>query len=331
MRTHSRRAFVSRLAVLGVALPLTSITRHVRLRAPRRIGFITGNEPSLVAAFNDALRALGYVPGENLIVETRLIERGASNTAALPEAAAALARSDLDFIVAGALPYALEIRKANPVMPMVIVTCPGMVSNGFARTLEHPGGNATGISLNVAELTPKRLELLRELVPKAKSIALLSDPGLAGLNSELAEVQKAARSMGLELKLEEASRGEDIEPAFAQLARLRPSALLVGSSILFVVRRAEIVALAARLAIPAIYEISEYVTAGGLISYGPSIAAAVRPLGLYAGRILAGAKPADLPVVQPTKFELVINMKAARALGLTIPPSILARADEVIE
>ena len=144
-------------------------------------------------------------------------------------------------------------------------------------------------------------------------------------------MQKAARSMGLELKLEEASRGEDIEPAFAQLARLRPSALLVGSSILFVVRRAEIVALAARLAIPAIYELSQYVTAGGLISYGPSMISAVRPLGLYAGRILSGAKPADLPVQQPTKFELTINLKTSKSLGIAIPPSILARADAVIE
>jgi putative ABC transport system substrate-binding protein len=205
------------------------------------------------------------------------------------------------------------------------------VELGLVQSLGRPGGNATGVSLNLVGLTPKRLELLRELVPNLKSVAFLSNPGVGADALELADVRNAALGMGLDLALEEVRRGEEIEPAFARLARLRPSALLVGSSILFVVRRREIVVQAARIGIPAVYEIAGYVEAGGLMSYGPSMSAAVRPLGTYAGRILAGARPAELPVQQPAKFELAINLKTARSLGIAIPPAVLARADDLID
>ena len=331
MRTHSRRAFVSRLAVLGVALPLTSITRHVRLRAPRRIGFITGNEPSLVAAFNDALRALGYVPGENLIVETRLIERGASNTAALPEAAAALARSDLDFIVAGALPYALEIRKANPVMPMVIVTCPGMVSNGFARTLEHPGGNATGIDELPPGVTAKRLTLLKAAAPAVSRIALLSTtPGVGGHELQLADAEQTASTLGVSVKVYRVTSPSELQPALASMVADSMNGLANFQGGLSLASRQVIVDFAATHRLPAVYQATLFAEAGGLMTWAPDLEEQYRIAAEYVDKILKGAKPGDLAIRFPARYYLTVNASAARGLGLTLPKALLAQADRVL-
>jgi putative ABC transport system substrate-binding protein len=281
-----------------------------------------------LAVFRDGLKESGFVEGRNVVIEFRWAD---GRYDVLPGFARELIARKPAVLVAIGGPAARAARQATSTIPIVFQSGGDAVDLGLVESLGRPGGNATGISLNTVGLTPKRLELIRELIADMEAIAFLRNPGVGADASELAEVQKAARSMGLELKVEEARRGEDIEPAFARLAQIRPSALLVGSSLLFVVRRAEIVALAARIATPAIYEYSGYVAAGGLISYGPSLSTAVHPIGIYAGRILAGAKPADLPVQQPIKFELVINLKTAKTLGLAIPPSILARADDVIE
>jgi putative ABC transport system substrate-binding protein len=202
---------------------------------------------------------------------------------------------------------------------------------GLVASLARPGGNLTGASLINVELNPKRLELLSELVPQARLIALLVNPNFPSAERVIGEVQEAARAKGLQLSILEASTEGEIDAAFATLVQLQAGALVILADPLFFSRREQLLALASRHAVPAIYQWREFAAAGGLISYGPSLTAAVRQVGIYAGRILKGAKPADLPVQQPTTFELVINLKTAKALGLTIPQSILVRADEVIE
>jgi putative tryptophan/tyrosine transport system substrate-binding protein len=202
------------------------------------------------------------------------------------------------------------------------------VADGLVASLAHPGGNLTGMS-RFLKLMPKRLELLSELVPQARVIALFAEPNIQITEPMIREVQEAARAKGVQLQVLKASSESEIDAAFAALVQLQVGGLLVGPSVFFSMRREQIFALASRHAVPAMYDTREYVAAGGLISYGPSIMAA--QLGTYAGRILKGAKPADLPVQQPTTFELVVNLNTAKALGLTVPPSILARADEVIE
>jgi putative ABC transport system substrate-binding protein len=222
-------------------------------------------------------------------------------------------------------------KNATSTIPIVFVSGRDPVADGLVASLARPGGNVTGVSIFVSELGPKRLELLSELVPQVKAIALLRNPKSSGSERAMRDVQEAARAKGGQLHVLEASSESEIDAAFGSLVQRQAGALLVVSDQFFFNRREQIVALAARHAVPAIYEFSEYVRAGGLISYGTSLPAASRQGGTYAGRILKGAKPADLPVLQPTTFELVINLKTAKALGLTIPPSILSRADEVIE
>jgi putative ABC transport system substrate-binding protein len=320
------------LAALPWPLLAGSRGSHAQKPAVPVVGYLSSSEAETseraLVVFRDGLKESGYVEGRNVDIEVKWAE---GRYDLLPGLARELVAHKVAVLVAIGGPAARAAKEATSTIPIVFQSGGDAVAIGLVRSLSRPDGNATGISLNLVELTLKRLQLLSELVPGLKSIAFLNDPGVARFPSVLRDMETAARSTGLELQVEEARGPEDIEPAFARLARLRPSALLVGSSILFVVRRVEIVALAARLAIPAIYELSPYVAAGGLMSYGPSIDAAVRPLGLYTGKILSGAKPADLPVQQPAKFELAINLKTAKSLGIAIPPSILARADEVIE
>jgi putative ABC transport system substrate-binding protein len=248
----------------------------------------------------------------------------------LPALAADLVGSKVDVIAALSTPSALAAKNATSTIPIVFSVADA-VASGFVAGLARPGGNLTGVSTLIVELLPKRLELLTELVRQARVIALLVNPTNPNTEPMIREVQEAARAKGVRLHILKAGAPEELETAFATLVQLQAGGLVVGTDPFFSSRRAQLVALAASHTVPATYEYREFVDTGGLISYGPSITGATREVGVYAGKILKGAKPADLPVEQPTTLELVVNLKTAKALGLTVPPSILARADEVIE
>jgi putative ABC transport system substrate-binding protein len=244
--------------------------------------------------------------------------------------AADLVGRKVDVFQPGGTPSALAAKSATSTIPVVFIVGDA-VAAGLVPSLARPGGNLTGVSLLTFELMAKRLELLSELVPQASVIALLVNANSAMAERIMRDVQEAARAKGVQLHILKAGTEDEIDAAFATLVQLHAGALLVGTDPFFNSRRAQLVALASRHAVPAIYEWREFADAGGLISYGPSLPAANRQVGIYVGRILNGAKPADLPVQQPTTFELVVNLNTAKALGLTVPPLILARADEVIE
>ena len=245
--------------------------------------------------------------------------------------AADLVGRKVDVILAINADSARAAKQATSTMPIVFSVGTDPVADGLVASLARPGGNLTGISRFNLDLMPKRLELLSELVPQARVIALLVEPNIPITEPMIRDLQEAARAKGLQLQILKASSESEIDAAFATLVQLQVDGLLVGPSVFLGARREQIFALASRHAVPAMYDTREYVAVGGLISYGPSLTALIRQEGIYVGRILKGAKPADLPVQQPTVFELVVNLKTAKALGLTVPPSILARADEVIE
>jgi ABC-type uncharacterized transport system substrate-binding protein len=297
------------------------------------IGFLGSTSLSsyapFVAAFRDALSETGYIEGQNLTIEYRWADGRFEQLAAL---AADLVGRNVDLIIAsGGNLSALTAKGATSTIPIVFANGGDPVEAGLVPSLARPGGNVTGVTFFAIELMPKRLELLSDLVPQARVIALLVNPSSPNAGRIIGDVQAAARAKGLELHLLKASKESEIDAAFADLVELHAGALLIGGDAFFTSRRDQLVALISRNAVPAIYDLREFAVAGGLISYGASMAAAYRQAGNYAGRILNGAKPADLPVQQPTTFELVVNLKTAQALGLTVPPSILARADEVIE
>jgi putative ABC transport system substrate-binding protein len=290
------------------------------------IGFLSAGSPDFrLAAFRQGLNETGYVEGQNVAIEYRWAPGQYDQ---LPALAADLVRHRVTVIAAVGIPPTFAAKAATSTIPIVLAGVDDPVGVGLVARLARPGGNVTGFSVFALDLIPKRLELLSELVPQAREIALLADPNNQNTERIVADAQEAARAKGLTLHILKASNEREIDTAFASLARLHVDALIVAG--LFSLC-GQLAILAARYAVPVMYGWRECIAAGGLLSYGASLAAVYRQSGAYVGRILKGAKPADLPVQQPTKFELVVNLKTANALGLTVPPSILARADEVIE
>jgi putative ABC transport system substrate-binding protein len=282
-----------------------------------------------VPAFRQGLSETGYVVGQNVAIEYRWAE---GHYDRLPVLAAELVGRKVDVIVStGGAPTALAAKSATSTIPIVFRIGADAVELGLVASLARPGGNLTGVSLLDDEVTSKRLELLSELVPRAGVIALLVNPKNSNAELIIRVTQAAARAKGVQLQILKASSESEIDAAFATLVSLHAGALVVSADPFLTTRREQLVALASRHAVPAIYAWREFAASSGLISYGSSLTAAFRLVGVYAGRILKGEKPADLPVQQPTTFELVINLNTAKTLGLTVPPSILARADEVIE
>jgi putative tryptophan/tyrosine transport system substrate-binding protein len=298
------------------------------------IGFLgvtfASEQPHWLAAFRKGLSEAGYVEGHNVSIDYRWAE-GQYNR--LPELAADLIRHDVSVIVTPpSNPAALAAKAATTVTPIVFSVAEDPVRLGLVASLSRPGANATGINFFSNEMVPKRLGLLRELVPKAVRIAVLvNSANASAAEATFRDIPEAARTLGLQIQFLSARNGDEIDAAFATLASDRADALFVAPDTFFASRRVQIAILSARYLVPALYGLRDYADAGGLISYGADVTDTVRQEGVYAGRILKGTKPADLPVIQSTKFELVINLRTAKALGLAIPPTLLARADEVIE
>jgi ABC-type uncharacterized transport system substrate-binding protein len=311
-----------------------AVTAPRGLRAQQKtvpvVGILGSGSPGplapFVAAFHQGLSEIGYAEGQNLVIEYRWAENRYER---LAEMAADLVSRKVDVILAiGGTPPALAAKAATSTIPIVF-SSGDPVGFGLVTSLARPDGNLTGVSSY--ELTPKPVEMLSKLVPGAKVVALLVNPSNAIVEPMIRNAQEAARAKGLQLRILKASTESEIDVAFATLVELHAGALVLPSDTFFNSRRDQLVALAARHAVPAIYDWREYAVAGGLISYGSSRTANSRLSGIYVGKILKGAKPSELPAQQPTTFELVVNLKTAKALGLTIPPSILARADGVIE
>jgi ABC-type uncharacterized transport system substrate-binding protein len=327
-----RRAFITLLGGTMAAWPLAA--RAQQQPGMPVIGFLDSRSPddavaSRLRAFRQGLKETGYVEGENVAIVFRWAE---NQLGRLPELAADLVRRQVAVITPAAASSILAAKAATSTIPIVFVTGDDPVGLGLVASLARPGGNLTGIGFFTTELAAKRLELLRELLPTAARVAVLVNPASkATTEATLREVEPAARTMGLQIQVFNANTSLEIDAAFESMGRERPDALFVATTPFLNVRGVQLAQLAAFHRLPAIYGLREYTEAGGLISYGTNIADAFRQAGVYAGRILKGATPADLPVVQASKFELVINAPTARMLGLAVPDKLLARADEVIE
>ena len=326
-----RREFIT--LVGGAAATAWPLTVRAQQAAMPVIGYLSLASPGpfahLVAAFSDGLKEIGYVGGQNVAIEYRWAE---GQYERLPALSADLVRRQVTVIVAtGGSVVGLAAKAATATIPIVISSGGDPVKLGLVASLSRPGGNVTGVHLFLSLLDPKKLGLLRELVPQASVIAVLLNPNAADIQARLADVHEAAHAARQQIHVLHASTERELDTAFATLSQVRAGALVVGADAFFNSRRDHVVALAARHAIPAIYEGREYAVAGGLASYGTSLDDGYRQVGIYTGRILKGEKPADLPVVQSTRFELVINLKTANALGLTVPDKLLVAADEVIE
>jgi putative ABC transport system substrate-binding protein len=295
------------------------------------VGFLNGGSPDAnrVAAFRQGLNEIGYIEGRNLAIEYHWAEGQYDR---LPALAADLVRRPVNVIAATSTPAAITAKAATTTIPIVFITSSDPVQLGLAASLNRPGGNLTGATTLAIEITPKRLEILHELLPTAKLFALLVNPTNPYADILSRNVQAAARTLGLQLHILHASTEHDFDTVFATLVQLRAGGLVIGGiEIFFESRRGQLAALALRHSIPTIYQSREFAVAGGLMGYGGNTMDSYRVAGLYTGRILKGEKPADLPVQQVTKVDLIINLKTAKVLGLDIPPTLLARADEVIE
>jgi putative tryptophan/tyrosine transport system substrate-binding protein len=330
MASHiARRKF---LATLGGAATWPLATGAQQAAVPV-VGMLSAEWPNLFSdrlrAFHDGLRETGYAERRNLAIEYRWAE---GRNDRLPALAAELVRRQVTIIVSTSTPAVLAARTATTAIPIVFFVAADPVQLGLVTSLSRPGGNLTGVvTLNV-EVAAKRLELLHELVPTATIVALLVNPTSTAIaETTTTELEAAARTLGLELHVLYASSEGEIDAAFATLVRLRAGALVIGADALFNSRSEQLAALTIRHRVPAIYQFREFVSAGGLMAYGSTVLDTYRPLGVYTGRILKGEKPADLPVQQATKVELVINTKTAKALGLTVPLPMIGRVDEVIE
>jgi putative ABC transport system substrate-binding protein len=325
-----RREFI---AGVGSAATWPVVARAQQPTMPV-IGFLRSTSPEgtehLLAAFRQGLQETGYAPGQNLAVEYRWAD---GHVDQLPALAADLVRREVAVIVANGVAVRSAIA-ATATIPIVFVVGVDPVRSGFVSSLNRPGGNVTGTSIVTgADLHAKRLEILHELVPKTATIAALLDPKVVETETEAAasEIEQAARTLGLRVLIVKAGSEREFDDAFLNITQSGAGAVLVGGGAFFVTERQRVVALAARHSLPASYMTRDSVEVGGLMSYGPSQVNAYRLAGSYVGRILKGAKPAELPIEQPTKYELVINLKTAKTLGLSVPPSLIARADEVIE
>jgi putative ABC transport system substrate-binding protein len=327
-----RREFSTLLGGAATASTIWPSAAHAQKATPV-IGYLGTGTPgpfaSFVAAFRHGLSETGYVEGQNVVIEYLWAEGRYDR---LPALAADLVGRKVDVIVADSDAAAYAAKDATPTIPIVFFVGDDPVRQGLVASLARPGGNLTGVSFLTGELIAKRFELLSELVPQAKVIAGLFGPTTTNrVRTITANVQEAARVKGVQFLILQASTESEIDTAFAALVQRQAGALLVSPNPFLASQLEQIAALASRLSVPAISSGRDFATAGGLISYGTPRTPVARQVGIYAGRVLKGAKPADLPVVQPTTFELVINLRTAKALGLTIPPSILSRADEVIE
>jgi putative ABC transport system substrate-binding protein len=322
-----RRVFV---LVLGGGM-ISADGARAQQKAMPVVGLLGNGSPDtsrwIVDAIHKGLADTGYVEGRTVSTEYRWADGRYDR---LPALAAELVDRQVDVITASG-PGIAAAKGATSTIPIVFFGGGDLVANGLIASLAHPGGNLTGISIFDRELDPKRLQLLSEMVPQPDPVALLVNPNFSNAQNVMRDVQEAARGMGRQLSVLRASSESEIDAAMATAVQLHIGGVVIASDPFFTNRAAQLVALAARHAVPVIYEWREIAEAGGLISYGPSRSGAMHQVGVYAGRVLAGAKPADLPIQQPTRFELVVNLRTAKALGLTIPQSILGRADEVIE
>jgi putative ABC transport system substrate-binding protein len=325
-----RRKFIALLGGAGIALPLAA---RAQQSAMPLVGFLNPQSPERFAepprALREGLKDAGYVESENLAIDYRW---GDNQVGRLPALAAHLVRQRVAVIVAtGGAMSARAAKVATNTIPVAFNIVEDPVSLGLVASLARPGGNMTGVSMLGAELSAKRLELLRELVPGTARVAVLMNPDNPATDATLKELEGAARALGLQIRVLRASTGREIDAAFATFVRERPDALFVTGEPYFNTRRVQLILLAAFHRIPTTYALRDYAEVGGLMSYGASLRDAYRQVGIYAGRILKGQKPDDLPVVQLSKFELVINNQTARMLSITVPPALLASADELIE
>jgi putative ABC transport system substrate-binding protein len=323
-----RRAFITLLGG-AAAWPFAARTQQPALPV---IGFLGTGSPDafayIVRAFRQGLSETGFVEGRNVGIEYSWANDQLDR---LPALAANLVRRQVSLIIANSTVAALAAKAATTTIPVAFQTGGDPVQTGLVASLNRPGGNLTGVTSLAGELAPKRLELLHELVPAATNIGVLSNPNNQNAGILSSDLQAAAGALGLEFQVVHASAERDLDTAFASLARLRVGALLINPSLLLNTLSEQLGTLTVRHALPAIFQFREFVAAGGLMSYGGSITENYRLLGVYTGRILKGEKPADLPVQQSARIELIINLKTAKAFGLTVPPTLLGRADEVIE